>query len=140
MGEFTVGKFINILCSMKFPHRGLGGLAKMERKSNKQQKLHVRSGDTVIVIAGNAKGKSGKISQILVEKNRAIVEGVNMITKHVKPSAQSPQGELKQMEGTIHLSNLQVIDPSTGKPTRTGRKENDKGKLQRFSKATGKFI
>jgi large subunit ribosomal protein L24 len=112
----------------------------MERKYNKQPKLHVRSGDTVIVIAGNAKGKKGKISQILVEKQRAVVEGVNMITKHVKPTAQNPQGELKQMEGTIHLSNLQLIDPATGQPTRTGRKLNDKGKLQRFSKKTGNLI
>jgi large subunit ribosomal protein L24 len=112
----------------------------MERKYNKQPKLHVRSGDTVIVIAGNAKGKKGKISQILVEKQRAVVEGVNMITKHVKPTAQNPQGELKQMEGTIHLSNLQLVDPATGQPTRTGRKLNDKGKLQRFSKKTGNLI
>jgi len=112
----------------------------MERKYNKQPKLHVRSGDTVIVIAGNAKGKKGKISQILVEKQRAVVEGVNMITKHVKPTAQNPQGELKQMEGTIHLSNLQLVDPATGQPTRTGRKLNDKGKLQRFSKKTGNLV
>jgi large subunit ribosomal protein L24 len=112
----------------------------MERKYNKQPKLHVRTGDTVIVIAGNAKGKKGKISQVLVEKQRAVVDGVNMITKHVKPTAQNPQGELKQMEGTIHLSNLQLIDPATGQPTRTGRKLNDKGKLQRFSKKTGNLI
>lgn len=112
----------------------------MERRINKQPKLHVRSGDTVLVIAGNSKGKTGKITQVLVEKQRAIVEGANMLTKHIKPNAQNPQGELKKMEGTIHLSNLMVIDPSTGKPTRTGRKLNDAGKLQRFSKKTDKFI
>ena len=110
----------------------------MKRKSN--TKFHIRGGDTVKVIAGNAKGQSGKIVQMLLEKERAIVEGVNMITKHVKPSANQPQGELKKIEGSIHLSNLMLVDPATGKPTRTGRKLNDKGKLQRFSKETGNFI
>ncbi len=110
----------------------------MKRKSN--TKFHVRGGDNVKVIAGNAKGQSGKIVQMLIEKERAIVEGVNLITKHVKPSANQPQGELKKIEGSIHLSNLMLIDPATGKTTRTGRKLNDKGKLQRFSKETGAFI
>lgn len=112
----------------------------MERKFNKQPKLHVRSGDTVQVIAGNAKGKQGKITKVFVEKQRVIVEGVNMIKKHIKPSAQNPQGEIKEMEGTIHISNVMVIDPATGKPTRTGRKVNEAGKLQRFAKGSGKFI
>ncbi len=112
----------------------------MERKINKQQKLHVKSGDTVQVIAGNSKGKTGKIVNILRAKNRVVVEGVNMIKKHVKPNAQNPQGEIKELEGTIHISNVMVVDPSTGKATRTGRKLNDSQKLQRFSKATGKFI
>jgi large subunit ribosomal protein L24 len=110
----------------------------MKRKSN--TKFHIRGGDTVKVIAGNAKGQSGKIVQMLLEKERAFVEGVNMITKHVKPSANQPQGELKKIEGSIHLSNLMLVDPATGKPTRTGRKLNEKGKLQRFSKETGNFI
>jgi large subunit ribosomal protein L24 len=112
----------------------------MERKFNKQPKLHVKSGDTVEVIAGNAKGKRGKIVEVLVKKNRVVVEGVNMIKKHIKPNAQSPQGEIKEVEGTIHISNVLVVDPSTGKPTRVGRKLNDAGNLQRFSKASGKFI
>jgi large subunit ribosomal protein L24 len=103
-------------------------------------KRHVRSGDTVKVIAGNAKGKQGKVTEILVKKNRVIVEGVNMITKHIKPSAQNPQGELKQVEGTLHISNVMLVDPSTGDATRTGRKLNDKNKLQRYSKKTGKLI
>ncbi len=110
----------------------------MKRKSN--TKFHIRGGDTVKVIAGNAKGQSGKIVQMLLEKERAIVEGVNMLTKHLKPSANQPQGELKKIEGSIHLSNLMLVDPATGKPTRTGRKLNEKGKLQRFSKETGNFI
>jgi large subunit ribosomal protein L24 len=112
----------------------------MERKFNKQPKLHVKSGDTVEVIAGNAKGKRGKIVEVLVKKNRVVVEGVNMIKKHVKPNAQNPQGEIKELEGTIHISNVLVVDPSTGKATRTGRKLNEAGKLQRYSKASGKFI
>ncbi len=112
----------------------------MERKFNKIPKLHVRSGDTVEVIAGNSKGKTGKIVEVLVKKNRVVVEGVNIIKKHIKPSAQNPQGEIREVEGSIHISNVKLVDPSTGKATRTGRKANDAGKLQRYSKATGKFI
>ena len=112
----------------------------MERKFNKIPKRHVKSGDTVQVISGNSKGKSGKIIEVLTKKNRVIVEGVNIIKKHIKPSAQNPQGEIREVEGTIHISNVMVVDPSNGKPTRTGRKVNEAGKLQRYSKATGKFI
>jgi len=113
----------------------------MESKNKKAPaKLHVRSGDTVKVISGNAKGETGKIKKVLIEKSRATVEGVNMITKHVKPNAQNPQGSIEKLEGAIHISNLMVVDPKTGEPTRTGRKENDKGKLQRFSKKTGDFL
>lgn len=112
----------------------------MERKYNKQQKLHVKTGDTVEVIAGNSKGKKGKIINILLEKSRVVVEGVNMVKKHVKPNAQNPQGEIREQEGSVHLSNVMVVDPSTGKATRTGRKLNEAGKLQRYSKATEKFI
>ena len=112
----------------------------MERKFNKIPKLHVKSGDTVQVISGNSKGKTGKIVEVLVKKNRVVVEGVNLIKKHIKPSAQNPQGEIRKVEGSIHISNVKLVDPSTGKATRTGRKLNEAGKLQRYSKATGKFI
>jgi large subunit ribosomal protein L24 len=112
----------------------------MERTFNKQSKLHVRKGDTVEVIAGESKGKSGKILEILTEKNRLIVEGLNLITKHQKPSAGKPEGGIKKVEGTIHISNVALIDPATGKKTRTGRKLNEKEKLQRYSKKTGDFI
>ncbi|TAF98141.1 MAG: 50S ribosomal protein L24 [Runella slithyformis] len=112
----------------------------MERKSNKQPKMHIRTGDSVKVIAGNSKGQSGKIVKMLLDKQRAVVEGVNMITKHVKPTAATPQGEIKKLEGSIHISNLMVIDAKTGEPTRTGRKLNEKGKLQRYSKTSGNFI
>jgi large subunit ribosomal protein L24 len=112
----------------------------MENNTNKKPKLHVRSGDTVMVIAGNAKGKSGVIKEMLIKKSRVIVDGVNLMTKHVKPNAQNPQGGIEKVEGSIHISNIMLIDPATGKPTRTGKKLNEKGKLQRFSKETGKFI
>lgn len=112
----------------------------METKSNKKPKLHVRKGDTVMVIAGNAKGKSGVISEMLIKKSRVLVEGVNLMTKHVKPNAQNPQGGIEKIEGTIHISNVMLVDSSTGKPTKTGRKLNEKGKLQRYSKETGKFL
>lgn len=112
----------------------------MERKYNKQPKLHIRTGDSVKVIAGNSKGQSGKVIKMLVDKQRAIVEGVNMITKHIKPTAATPQGELRKTEGSVHISNLMLIDPGTGEATRTGRKINEQGKLQRYSKDSGKFI
>jgi large subunit ribosomal protein L24 len=112
----------------------------MERKFNKQPKLHIKKGDTVKVIAGEDKGKEGKVLEVLTEKSRAVVEGRNMITKHQKPSAGKPEGGIKKMEGTIHISNLMLVDPASGKATRTGRKLNEKGKLQRYSKKTGEFI
>ncbi len=113
----------------------------MESKNKKAPaKLHIRKGDTVKVISGNAKGETGVIKKVLVEKSRATVEGVNMITKHVKPNAQNPQGSIEKLEGTIHISNLMVVDPKSGQPTRTGRKADDKGKLQRYSKKTGNLL
>lgn len=113
----------------------------MESKNKKAPaKLHVRSGDTVKVISGNAKGETGVIKKVIVEKLRATVEGVNMITKHVKPNAQNPQGSIEKLEGPIHISNLMVVDPKTGEPSRVGRKANDKGKLQRFAKKSGNFV
>jgi len=112
----------------------------MERKHNKQQKLHIKTGDMVLVIAGIAKGKKGKVKEVLTEKSRAIVEGLNIVKKHVKPSANQPQGGIVEKEAGIHISNLMLIDPKTGEATRTGRKLNEKGKLQRFSKKTKEFI
>ena len=112
----------------------------MERKSNKQPKRHIKKGDTVQVIAGDDKGKSGKVLEILVLKNRAIVEGINIVTKHQKPSAGKPEGGIKKTEASVHISNLMLVDPASGKTTRVGRKADDKGKLQRYSKKTGELI
>jgi large subunit ribosomal protein L24 len=112
----------------------------MERKKNKQPKLHIRRGDTVKVIAGDDKGKTGKVLELVLDKQRAFVEGVNIITKHEKPSAGKPEGGIKKVEAAIHVSNLVLVDPASGQTTRVGRKADDKGKLQRFAKKTGQFI
>lgn len=103
-------------------------------------KFHVKSGDTVEVIAGDEKGNRGTVTKVLRDKQRAIVEGLNIVTKHIKPTAQNPEGGVEKREAGIHISNLMVVDPKTSEPTRTGRKLNDKGKLKRFSKKTGNFI
>lgn len=108
--------------------------------TKRNTKLHVRKGDTVKVISGNEKGKSGKVLEVVIAKNRAIIEGLNLVTKHVKPSATNPNGGIEKTEAGIHLSNLMVVDPATGEATRTGRKADDQGKLQRFSKKTGEII
>ena len=84
----------------------------MENNINKKQKLISEKDDTVKVIAGNDKGKTGKILEVLPDKNKAIVEGVNMVTKHVKPSANNPEGGIKKTEAPIHISNLMLVDPA----------------------------
>ncbi|MFN3998307.1 50S ribosomal protein L24 [Algoriphagus sp.] len=112
----------------------------MERKLNKQTKLHIKTGDTVKVIAGDDKGKTGKVLSVVIEKRRAFVEGINMITKHVKPTASKPQGGIEKKEAALHISNLMLVDPKTGEATRTGRKAGENGKLVRFSKKTGEVI
>lgn len=103
-------------------------------------KFHIRRGDTVMVISGNNKGKKGRVLEVMRDKYRAVVEGLNMVTKHVKPSAANPNGGIKKTEAPIHLSNLMLVDPATGEPTKVGRKLNDSGKLQRYSRKTGQFI
>ncbi|MEQ6121998.1 50S ribosomal protein L24 [Reichenbachiella sp. MALMAid0571] len=103
-------------------------------------KLHIKKGDTVKVIAGNSRGKNGKVLEVYPSKYRAIVEGLNMVTKHNKPSAESPEGGIKKVEASIHLSNLMLVDPASGEATKTGRKKDENQKLQRFSKKTGEVI
>ena len=103
-------------------------------------KLHIKKGDTVYVNTGEDKGKTGRVLQVLVKKERAIVEGINMISKHSKPNAQNPQGGIEKTEGSIHISNLNLVDPKTGKPTRIGRKIDTKGKLVRYAKISGEEI
>ena len=103
-------------------------------------KLHIKKGDTVYVNAGDDKGKTGRVLEVQVKKNRAFVEGLNMVSKSTKPTAKHPQGGIVQMEAPIHISNLNVVDPKTGKPTRIGRRKNDDGKLVRFAKKSGEEI
>ncbi len=101
-------------------------------------KLHIKKGDTVYVNAGEDKGKTGRVLEVLVKENRAIVEGINLVSKHTKPNAKSPQGGIVKQEAAIHVSNLNPVEK--GKPVRVGRKRNDDGKLVRVSKKTGEEI
>jgi len=103
------------------------------------EKRHIKKGDTVYVNAGNDKGKTGKVLEVITGKNRAIVEGVNMVSKHTKPSPKHPQGGIIKQEAGIHISNLQLVDPAKGGPTRIGYKFVD-GKKIRYSKKSGEEI
>uniref|UniRef100_UPI003FF11A35 50S ribosomal protein L24 n=1 Tax=Candidatus Limisoma sp. TaxID=3076476 RepID=UPI003FF11A35 len=103
-------------------------------------KLHIKKGDTVYVNAGNDKGKTGRVLRVLVSKNRAVVEGLNMVSQRAKPSAKHPPGGLIKMEAPIHVSNLNLLDPKSGKPTRVGRRKNEEGKTVRYSKKSGEEI
>ena len=105
-----------------------------------QKKLHIKKGDTAFVNAGEYKGQKGRVLEVNRTTNRAIVEGINMISKHTKPNAQNPDGGIIKKEAPIHISNLMLLDPSSGEPTRIGRRRNDKGKLVRYSKKSGEEI
>jgi large subunit ribosomal protein L24 len=102
-------------------------------------KLHIKKNDMVIVLSGEDKGKTGKVLKVLVEKQRAIVEGVNFINKSAKPSAKNPQGGFEKVEAPIHISNLSLIDPKSGKPTRIAIKREGK-KVTRIAKKSGEEI
>ena len=103
------------------------------------KKLHIKKGDNVIVNAGNDKGKTGKVLSVIPDKDRAIVEGVNMVSKSTKPNAQHPQGGIIKQEAPIHVSNLQLVDPKSGKATRVAMKFVD-GKKVRVAKKSGEEI
>lgn len=100
----------------------------------------IKKGDTVFVNAGNDKGKTGKVLEILTEKNRAIVEGINIVSKHTKPNAKNPQGGIIKQEAGIHISNLQLVDPAKGGVTRVGFKIKEDGTKVRVSKKSGEEI
>jgi len=106
---------------------------------NKKIKLHIKKGDIVKVIAGDDKGQQGRVLMVYVEKKRALVEGVNFISKHSKPTTENPKGGIVKKESPIDISNLMVVD-SKGKPTRIGRKLDANGKLVRYSKKTGEEL
>ena len=103
-------------------------------------KLHIKKGDTVYVNAGNDRGKTGRVLSVLVSKNKAVVEGINIVSKSTKPSAKHPQGGIIKMEAPVHISNLNLLDPKSGKPTRIGRRRNEAGKSVRYSKKSGEEI
>ena len=112
----------------------------MKKTEKTQSKFHIKKGDKVRVITGDYKGKEGIISSVLTSKNSAIVEGLNLVSKHTKPSATNPNGGIIKKEAPIHISNLMLVDPAKGEATRVGRKADSKGKLQRYSKKTGEVI
>jgi len=105
-----------------------------------QKKIHIKKGDTVMVVTGESKGQKGRVLEVDREKSRAIIEGLNMISKHTKPNAKAPQGGIVKKEAPIHITNLMLIDPASGKPTRIGRRLNQKNKLVRYSKKSGEEI
>ncbi|QNF31791.1 50S ribosomal protein L24 [Adhaeribacter swui] len=110
----------------------------MKQVIEKPYKLHVKTGDTVKVIAGNEKGNTGRIISVLTKTNKVVVEGLNMVTKHNKPTAKTPNGGITQKEAPIHASNVMLVEGD--QVVRTGKKLNAEGKLQRYSKKTGENI
>ncbi|GGD88253.1 50S ribosomal protein L24 [Planktosalinus lacus] len=102
-------------------------------------KLKIKSGDNVVVIAGDHKGEEGKVMRVITEKNKAIVEGVNLVSKHEKPNAKNPQGGIAKKEAPVHISNLALIDPKSKKATRVGFKMEGDKKV-RFSKKSNEVI
>ncbi|MBQ1798504.1 MAG: 50S ribosomal protein L24 [Muribaculaceae bacterium] len=102
--------------------------------------LHIKKGDTVYVLAGDDKGKTGRVLSIMAKDGRAIVEGINLVSKSTKPNAQNPQGGIIKKEAPINMSNLAVLDPKSGKPTRVGHRKDEKGKTVRYSKKSGEEI
>ncbi len=98
-------------------------------------KLKIKKGDNVTVIAGDDKGKKGRVLEVLIAEGRAIVEGINMVSKHTKPNAKHPQGGIIKQEAPIQISNLMVND-AEGNPTKVGRRMGEKGKLVRYAKTT----
>ena len=103
-------------------------------------KLHIKKGDTVYVLSGEDKGQQGRVLSVQASKERAIVEGINIVSKSTKLTAKHPQGGIIKMEAPIHISNLALIDPKSGKPTRVGIRVNEKGEKVRYAKKSGEEI
>jgi large subunit ribosomal protein L24 len=104
-----------------------------------EKRLKIKSGDSVKVLSGGSRGKTGSVLSVDRKTNRVVIEGVNIITKHVKPSASNPQGGVVKVEAGIHISNVMVVD-SAGNATRVGRRRNDAGKLTRYSKKSNEDL
>jgi ribosomal protein L24, bacterial/organelle len=109
-------------------------------KESYNNKLHVKKNDTVIVITGKDKGKKGRVIAAFPRENRVLVEGVNMVKKHARPSQANPQGGILTKEAPIHVSNVMLIDPKTGAPTRIGYKILEDGRKVRYAKKSGEII
>jgi large subunit ribosomal protein L24 len=105
-----------------------------------QKKTHIKKGDLVKVLAGTSRSKQGRVLEVDRERMTAIVEGLNINKKHSKPTTANPQGGIVEKEGPIHISNLMLVDPKSGEPTRIGRKQDKEGRLVRTSKRTGEVI
>lgn len=112
---------------------------KKNQTKRKPHKLKIKKGDSVLVIAGEYKGVEGEVLEVIPHKNRAVVDGVNIRRKAVRPTDDNPGG-IQEMAAPIHISNLMLLDPKTGDPTRVGRKLGDDGKLVRYSKTSGEII
>lgn len=115
----------------------------MPRTKNKRKKLNIKKGDQVRIIAGNEKGKEGRILVAYPEKERVLVEGINMRIHHDKPTQDNPKGGRIEREGAIHVSNIMLLDPTTHEPTKIGRKwieEDGKGEWLRYAKKSGEII
>jgi len=110
-----------------------------KKKVTKRVKMKLKKGDTVMVIAGSDKGKKGEVKLVDAEKHTVIVDQVRMVTKHRKPTQQEPEGGIVKMEAPIHISNVMLIDPKGGEPTRIGRRREE-GKIVRYAKASGETI
>lgn len=113
---------------------------KRKKVKLKIKKLKIKKGDLVKVIAGDDRGKSGRVLKVFPDRMRVLVEGVNIVKKHLKPSPRHPQGGIIEKEAPIHISNVMLIDPQTGEPTRVGRRRNQEGKLERYAKKSGKAL
>ncbi len=103
-------------------------------------KFKIKKNDNVVVLSGEDKGKTGKVLKVIVDKQRAIVEGVNIVSKSTKPTAKNPQGGFVKQEAPIHISNISLIDPKSGKPTRVAIRKNEDGKKVRIAKKSGEEI
>ncbi len=103
-------------------------------------RIRIAKGDTVMVIAGDDKGKTGKVLMVIPEKNRVIVEKVNFVKRHIKPTQRNTQGGIQEKEAAVHLSNVQLVDPKTGEPTRIGVKRLPEGGRERIAKKSGETL
>ena len=106
----------------------------------KKRKIHIKKGDTVYVNTGENRGQQGRVLEVYPKQYRALVEGINLVSKHTKPNSDNPQGGILQKEAPVDISNLMLVDPGTGEPTRIGRKLDKNGKLVRYSKKSGEEI